>query len=91
MLKKSFNYPLFVNANSEKSFGVVVVPVEKRSGKFLLLKEWRLPLGNYVLDFPRGFPDKSEKAAIIFDRFDNGGLDFVFQFFDLVVHIFLLN
>lgn len=64
MLKKSFNYPLFVNANSEKSFGVVVVPVEKRSGKFLLLKEWRLPLGNYVLDFPRGFPDKSEKAIV---------------------------
>ncbi len=64
MLKKSFNFPLFVNANSQKSFGAIVVPVEKKSGKFLLLKEWRLPLGNFVLDFPRGFPDKSEKAII---------------------------
>lgn len=62
-LKKAFNFPIMVNANSGNgSFGAVIVPYLKDSQRFILLKEWRLPLGAYAYNFPRGFPSKAEKV-----------------------------
>ena len=62
-VKKAFNFPIMVNANSGNgSFGAVIIPHLVDVDKYILLKEWRLPIGAYAYNFPRGFPNKSEKV-----------------------------
>lgn len=61
--EKAFNFPILINGNSAGgSFGAVVIPHLVKEDKFLILREWRLPLGCYVYGFPRGFPEKLEEG-----------------------------
>lgn len=50
------------NANGEVSDGAVIVAVI--NGKFAIVKQWRLPLGQWTYEIPRGFGEKLDAAQI---------------------------
>jgi hypothetical protein len=50
------------NANGEVSDGAVIVALV--NGRFATVKQWRLPLGQWTYEIPRGFGDKLDQAAI---------------------------
>ena len=58
-LQGAFNFPLHTNVGGA---GAVVVPHLLKQDKFLLIKEWRPPIGRFSYNFPRGFADKVEKT-----------------------------
>ncbi len=49
------------NANGDVSDGAAVVTIV--NGKFAIVKQWRLPLGQWTYEVPRGFADKLDKAT----------------------------
>ena len=48
------------NANGQVSDGAVIVVLI--NGKFAIVKQWRLPLGRWTYEVPRGFGDSLESA-----------------------------
>ncbi|MCA9802367.1 MAG: hypothetical protein KC777_10285 [Cyanobacteria bacterium HKST-UBA02] len=50
------------NANGLVSDGAVIVVLI--NGKFAILKQWRLPLGRWTYEIPRGFGEKLDDAHI---------------------------
>ncbi len=50
------------NANGEVSDGAVIVVLV--NGLYAIVKQWRLPLGQWTYEVPRGFGDKIDKAHI---------------------------
>lgn len=50
------------NANGRTSDGAVIVPIV--NGKFAIVKQWRLPLGQWTYEVPRGFGEKLDEAKI---------------------------
>ena len=58
------------NANSASSDGAVLVVL--LNGKFAIVKQWRLPLGRWTYEVPRGFAPKLDTPAV-----RNGNLETV--------------
>lgn len=58
--KKVFKYPMLINANSRERFGILYIP--KIGNKFAFINEFRMGAGDYVLNFPRGFPEKIDNT-----------------------------
>src|SRR3990167_9498138 len=50
------------NANSLTSDGVVLVVI--LNGRFAIVKQWRLPLGRWTYEVPRGFGESVDSAKI---------------------------
>lgn len=50
------------NANGSVSDGAVIVVLI--NGKFAVVKQWRLPLGQWTYEMPRGFGDKLDQAKM---------------------------
>jgi len=50
------------NANGLTSDGAVIVPIV--NGRFAIVKQWRLPLGQWTYEVPRGFGEKLDQAMI---------------------------
>ena len=50
------------NANGLVSDGAVMAVLI--NGKFAIVKQWRLPLGRWTYELPRGFGEKLDKATI---------------------------
>lgn len=50
------------NANGAKSDGAVFVTTI--NGKFAIVKQWRLPLGRWMYEVPRGFSEKLDNAKL---------------------------
>lgn len=50
------------NANGEVSDGAVILALI--NGKFAIVKQWRLPLGQWTYEIPRGFGEKLDSAQI---------------------------
>lgn len=59
---KSGEFTVRFNANGEVSDGAVIVVVI--NGKFAIVKQWRLPLGQWTYEVPRGFGDKLDAAQV---------------------------
>jgi len=55
-------FPVRFNANSAKSDGAVMVPII--NGLFILVRQWRVTLGRYTFELPRGFSEKLDQAQI---------------------------
>jgi len=65
ILQDKFFFPWHVNGNTASgNFGAVIIPYRhgKFGTEFLFLREWRLPVGAFVWNVPRGFPAKVEKS-----------------------------
>ncbi len=50
------------NANGKVSDGAVMVVLI--NGRFAIVKQWRVPLGQWTYEMPRGFGDKLDQAHI---------------------------
>jgi hypothetical protein len=50
------------NANGHASDGAVFVTLV--NGKFAIVKQWRLPLGRWMYEVPRGFSEKLDNAKL---------------------------
>jgi hypothetical protein len=50
------------NANGAVSDGAVIVVLV--NGKFAIVKQWRLPLGRWMYEVPRGFGERIDKAKL---------------------------
>jgi len=59
---KPGEFTLRFNANGEVSDGAVIVTLI--NGQFAIVKQWRLPLGQWTYEVPRGFGEKLDKAQI---------------------------
>lgn len=55
-----FNYPMQINDNSKERFGVLYIA--KIGNKFAFVNEFRMGEGDFVLNFPRGFPEKIDNV-----------------------------
>lgn len=55
-------YTVRFNAQSKNSDGAVFVVLV--NGKFAIVKQWRVPLGRWTYEVPRGFSEKLDKAQI---------------------------
>jgi hypothetical protein len=55
-------YTVRFNANSANSDGAVFVVL--LNGKFVIVKQWRLPLSRWTYEVPRGFSEKLDNAQI---------------------------
>jgi hypothetical protein len=55
-----FKYKIRFNANGATSDGSAIVVLV--NGKFVLVRQWRTPLGQYTMEPPRGFATALEKA-----------------------------
>lgn len=55
-------YTVRFNANSAMSDGAVFAVLV--NGKFAIVKQWRVPLGRWTYEIPRGFSEKLDKARI---------------------------
>lgn len=55
-------YTFRFNANSHVSDGVIMVVIV--NGKFAIMKQWRLPLGQWMYEVPRGFGEGIDQAQI---------------------------
>ena len=67
----SFKEKKFINTeNTEKNWeyierknhaeAAVIVPVDSRKSKIILIKQFRVPLENYIIEFPAGLIDPDE-------------------------------
>lgn len=45
---------------SGKTEAAVIIPIDKKQGKVLLIKQYRLPMEDYVIEFPAGLIDAGE-------------------------------
>ncbi len=59
---KEGEYTIRFNANGEVSDGAVIVVVV--NGRFAIVKQWRLTVGQWTYEIPRGFGEKLDKAQI---------------------------
>ncbi|MGI6681086.1 MAG: NUDIX hydrolase [Bdellovibrionota bacterium] len=55
-----YNYPMQINDNSKERFGILYIP--KIGDKFIFINEFRLGAGDFILNFPRGFPEKIDNV-----------------------------
>ncbi len=59
---KDGDYTVRFNANSSRSDGAVFAVLV--NGKFAIVKQWRVPLGRWTYEIPRGFSEKLDSARI---------------------------
>jgi hypothetical protein len=59
---KEGEFTVRFNANGEVSDGAVIVVLV--NGLYAIVKQWRLPLGQWTYEVPRGFGDKLDQACI---------------------------
>lgn len=59
---KEGEYTVRFNAHSAKSDGAVFAVLV--NGKFAIVKQWRVPLGRWTYEIPRGFSEKLDNAQI---------------------------
>jgi 8-oxo-dGTP pyrophosphatase MutT (NUDIX family) len=58
----SGEFTIRFNANGATSDGAVIVVLI--NGQFVIVKQWRLPLGQWMYEVPRGFGEKLDRAQI---------------------------
>ncbi len=56
-------YDIRFNVNSAVSDGAVFVPVI--NGKFAVVKQWRVPLGRWTYELPRGFCESNDLFRVL--------------------------
>lgn len=59
---KEGEYTIRFNANGEVSDGAVIVVLV--NGRFAIVKQWRLTVGQWTYEIPRGFGEKLDKAQV---------------------------
>ena len=67
-----YKYPMQINENSRERYGILYIP--KMGDKFAFVNEFRMGAGDFVLNFPRGYPEKIDN--ILREFFEEVSNDF---------------
>jgi ADP-ribose diphosphatase len=71
--------PKCITAERERPDAVIIVPFHRRENKLVVIKEYRIPVGDYQYGFPAGLLDPGEELAVTAGRelHEETGLDLV--------------
>ena len=70
---------IFFNNKEDDIDAVVIIPIHKEEKKLVLIKQFRVPINNYVIELPAGLVDGNEgyKEAVRRELKEETGLDLI--------------
>jgi ADP-ribose pyrophosphatase len=71
--------PKCITGNIERPDATIIVPYHRRENKLVVIKEFRVPVGGYMVGFPAGLldPDEAPETAAGRELHEETGLDLV--------------